>query len=218
MKNRREAIKLLLAVCAGAAALFGQLGSGLRFVYAGVKKLVLPKGTPMHTLTGKNPALLDNRELDITPVEAFQTMGLSNYSVAPKNWKLEVTGAVEHSKKFAYELLIERPAVERNVLLICPGFFAYNGRWKGISAAGLLAEAKLLPGVSQVAFSGPRGPRENSESFSLEDVQAGKVFLAYQVNGKPLPQKHGFPMRLVAEDHYGARWVKYVDKITAIAD
>jgi DMSO/TMAO reductase YedYZ molybdopterin-dependent catalytic subunit len=34
----------------------------------------------------------------------------------------------------------------------------------------------------------------------------------------PLPQKHGFPLRLVAEDHYGARWVKYVDRITAVAD
>jgi hypothetical protein len=37
MKNRREAIKLLLAVGAGAAAFFGQLGSGLRFVYVGIR-------------------------------------------------------------------------------------------------------------------------------------------------------------------------------------
>ncbi|MFH1083362.1 MAG: molybdopterin-dependent oxidoreductase [Pseudomonadota bacterium] len=47
---------------------------------------------------------------------------------------------------------------------------------------------------------------------------ADKIFLAYQVNGVPLPQKHGFPLRLVAEDHYGHEWVKYVHRITVEKD
>jgi DMSO/TMAO reductase YedYZ molybdopterin-dependent catalytic subunit len=42
------------------------------------------------------------------------------------------------------------------------------------------------------------------------------VFLAYSVNDRVLPQKHGFPLRVVAEDHYGGSWVKYVYKVTAI--
>jgi len=33
------------------------------------------------------------------------------------------------------------------------------------------------------------------------------------VNGKTLPQKHGFPLRLVYEDSYGYDWVKYVEGI-----
>jgi len=33
------------------------------------------------------------------------------------------------------------------------------------------------------------------------------------VNGETLPQKHGFPLRLVYEDAYGYDWVKYVDEI-----
>ena len=41
-----------------------------------------------------------------------------------------------------------------------------------------------------------------------------KVFLAYEVNGQRLPQKHGFPLRVVAEDHYGFQWVKYVSSLT----
>ncbi|HHP7236161.1 MAG TPA: molybdopterin-dependent oxidoreductase [Desulfobacterales bacterium] len=48
-------------------------------------------------------------------------------------------------------------------------------------------------------------------------MDSDQVFLDYEVNGVPLPQKHGFPLRLVAEDHYGARWVKSVDRITAVA-
>jgi len=43
--------------------------------------------------------------------------------------------------------------------------------------------------------------------------QSDKVFLAYEVNGKPLPQRHGFPLRAVAEDSFGYDWVKYVYKV-----
>jgi sulfoxide reductase catalytic subunit YedY len=36
------------------------------------------------------------------------------------------------------------------------------------------------------------------------------VFLAYAVNGKILPQKHGSPLRVVADGTFGSDWVKYV--------
>ena len=103
------------------------------------------------------------------------------------------------------------------MLLICPGFFAYHGRYRGISAADLLAEAGIKPDVTHIEFSGPNDPRRRTERFSLDEVRANKVFLAYRVNGVSLPTRHGFPMRLVAEDHYGARWVKYVCTVTAVA-
>lgn len=43
---------------------------------------------------------------------------------------------------------------------------------------------------------------------------ASFVKRAYEVNGEPLPRKHGFPLRIVAEDRYGSEWVKYVYKVT----
>ena len=45
-------------------------------------------------------------------------------------------------------------------------------------------------------------------------ILSNNVFLAYQVNGEPLPRRHGFPLRTVAEGYYGYDWVKYVYKIT----
>ena len=217
MKTRRDVIKLLAAFCAGAGTFFGRLGSAVRVVYAATKRKILPKGTPMRILTGKNPATLDARHLETTPIEQFETMGQSNYSISTRIWRLEVIGAVERPTKFTFEELIQRPTFERNVLLICPGFFAYHGRYRGISAADLLAEAGIKPDVTHIEFSGPNDPRRRTERFSLDEVRANKVFLAYRVNGVSLPTRHGFPMRLVAEDHYGARWVKYVCTVTAVA-
>jgi sulfoxide reductase catalytic subunit YedY len=217
MKSRRDVIKLLAAFCAGAVTVFGRLENGLRVVYAATKRMVLPKGTPMRILTGRNPANLDARHLETTPLEQFGTMGQSNYSISTRIWRLEVIGAVRRPGKYTFEELAQRPKIERNVLLICPGFFAYYGRYQGISVADLLAEAGMKPEVTHIDFSGPNDLRRKTARFSLEEVLTNKVFLAYRVNGVPLPTRHGFPMRLVAEDHYGARWIKYVCTVSAVA-
>ncbi|MCF8063883.1 MAG: molybdopterin-dependent oxidoreductase, partial [Desulfarculaceae bacterium] len=55
------------------------------------------------------------------------------------------------------------------------------------------------------------------EHFFLREVLANEVFLAYQVNGRDLPRKHGFPLRVVAGEHYGDDWVKYVARVTVSA-
>lgn len=215
--TRREIIKALLAICAGISVYGGKIGSGLSTVYAKAKKVLLPKGTEMDTLISKNPAKLDASDLETSPMSEFDVMGLTEHQADINAWRLSISGAIETPKVLTYKEVEKLPSVERNVLLICPGFFAYNGLWKGISMAALLADAKLKPEVTHVKFSGPKGIAKKTKKFAIEEVLAEKVFLAYQVNGKQLPQRHGFPLRLVAEDHYGGRWVKYVDTMTIIA-
>ncbi|UCD83128.1 MAG: molybdopterin-dependent oxidoreductase [Desulfobacterales bacterium] len=73
--------------------------------------------------------------------------------------------------------------------------------------------ANVRPGSTHVSFSGPVGNYEKVERFPMEDILSNKVFLAYRVNGEDLPQKHGFPLRVVAEGYYGSDWVKYVYKV-----
>jgi sulfoxide reductase catalytic subunit YedY len=79
----------------------------------------------------------------------------------------------------------------------------------------LLEKAQMITGVTHVSFSGPDGTYEKTERFPIEDILSDKVFLAYSVNGSVLPKKHGFPLRVVAEDYYGGDWVKYVYRVTA---
>ena len=73
----------------------------------------------------------------------------------------------------------------------------------------------MISGVTHVFLSGPDGPYEKTERFSIEDILSDKVFLAYSVNDSVLPKKHGFPLRVVAEDYYGGDWVKYVYRVNA---
>jgi sulfoxide reductase catalytic subunit YedY len=215
MEKRRQFIKLMLRFFAGIGVLFSPLFAAVRTVLAKAKKIILPKGTRMDTLVGKNPASLDARNLELTPVEEFQTMGLDDHNVDLEKWQLEIDGHIHHPLVLAYSQIIQMPSIERNVLLICPGVFAYHARWKGISVAKLLETAAVESGVTHVMFSGPQGPSEKTERFPMEDILSDKVFLAYNVNNNTLPIKHGFPLRVVAEDYYGGEWVKYVYKVTA---
>ena len=167
----------------------------------------------MSSLINRNPAYLDTSNLDIIPLEDFKTMGMTDHKVQLQKWRLQVIGAVQKPLELTYAQLLEMPTIERNVLLICPGVFTNHGRWKGFSVMELLNMAGAEEGITHVSFRGPAGRYAKRQRFAFSEIVSNKIFLAYMVNGKVLPGKHGFPLRVVAEDHYGDEWVKYVHKI-----
>jgi DMSO/TMAO reductase YedYZ molybdopterin-dependent catalytic subunit len=212
--SKRRFLKISIKFITGIGFLASPLFSWIRLVRAKVQKMILPKDFPRKNLVDKNPADLDTHQLDITPLKDFGTMGITDQETDLDTWHLKVEGLVERPFQLTYSQILALPAIERDVLLICPGFFANHGRWKGISMTTLLEKAKVKDGATLVTFRGPEGNYEKTERFYLKDALSNKVFLAYEVNGKPLPKKHGFPLRVVAEDHYGFNWVKYVHKIS----
>lgn len=48
--------------------------------------------------------------------------------------------------------------------------------------------------------------------------QNEEVLLAWEMNGKPLPKIHGYPLRVVVTGYIGARSAKWVYKINALAE
>jgi sulfoxide reductase catalytic subunit YedY len=210
MHNRRGFLRVALGGVLGGGWLLSSPLSAVRRAWAASRK-VLAKGTKPQTLIHENPAALDTRNLEATPLEAFGTMGPTDLVVDLATWRLEVSGQVKRPLSLTYAQLTALPVIEREVLLICPGFFANHGRWRGLSIKGLLQQADFDRAAARVVI-GARGGK--TATYPLADVLSDKVFLAYQVNGKDLPRKHGFPLRVVAEDYYGSDWLKYVTKVS----
>ena len=178
-------------------------------VWAKAKQL-LPKGFPKNQLLNMNPAEVDNRNLEIDPLDQFGTMGPTDITIDLKTYRLKVTGKVGRPLSLSYEEVLKYPSVTETVLLICPGFFSNNGRWTGVNLKSLIKEALIRKEAQYIDISGPHG---KNVRIPLKALDQKKIFLAYRVNGEILPQKHGFPLRLVYEDAYGSDWVKYVDEI-----
>jgi DMSO/TMAO reductase YedYZ molybdopterin-dependent catalytic subunit len=216
VSSRRTIIKHFSVIAAGFLFFFNRAAGGLHLLWAATKRRVLERGTPMSELMHANPARVDISNLETTPIDEFDVMGETKLDVNLEEWHLTIDGEVRNSVKFSYQELLSKPVIERNVLLVCPGFFAYNGLWKGFSLASLLQEAGLKPGATAISFSGSKGFRKKTRRYPLEEVMNDKIFIAYEVNGQQLPQRHGFPMRLVAEDYKGRFWIKYLKRVEVV--
>lgn len=215
MKDRRQFLKTTFGFLIGLGMWINPVLDGIRKAF-GRAKTILPGNTSRESLINKDPATLDTRNLKLTDLKDFRTMGQTDYEVDLDRWRLVVTGNVQSPLHLPLSEIRTLPSVEREVLLICPGVFANYGKWKGILMGALLEKAGAAEDATHVVFSGPEGGLENNEKFPIADVLANKVFLAYEVNGEALPKKHGFPLRVVAEGYYGSVWVKYVYKVNVV--
>ena len=212
MITRRHFLRQGIRSIVGTGFLLNSIHSLSSWAWAANRR-ILTKETQRDTLIHENPAALDAANLEITPLEQFGTMGPVDQVIDRDKWHLDVSGKVRRPLRLPYTELMTLPSIERSVLLICPGFFANHGRWKGVSMKELLQQADFDRKALRAVVESQDG---KSATFSLADILTDKIFLAYQVNGKELPRKHGFPLRVVAEDSYGSDWLKYVNRVSVL--
>jgi hypothetical protein len=86
---------------------------------------------------------------------------------------LKVTGAVNHPLSLSYDQILKLPSLTEVVLLICPGFFANNGRWTGASLKTLLQEAQVKKEATYLDIKGGKVPRVFLHQSSI--VQLDKI-------------------------------------------
>jgi DMSO/TMAO reductase YedYZ molybdopterin-dependent catalytic subunit len=177
---------------------------------------------------------------DVTPIGLHYL--LTHYDIPDVDaatWRLELDGLVERPLSLSLDDLRRRPAVEVAVTMECAG----NGRvhvephvvsqpwlleavgtarWRGTPVAPMLEEAGIRDGAVEVLFVGlDRGVEGGEEqayerSLPVRALLEGDAFLAYEVNGAPLPPQHGYPVRLVVPGWYGMTSVKWLARISVL--
>lgn len=148
--------------------------------------------------------------LPLDSIEELHTTGTPQ-EVNVATWRLRVKGEkVNASLSLTYEELSQMEMIEKKVILICPGFFVDYAEWEGVPLSTIFEKAKVEEDYETITFYALDG---YSSRFSREKVENNLLFLALKVNGETLPKEHGFPVRLVAEDILGGRWVKWISAI-----
>lgn len=95
-----------------------------------------------------------------------------------------------------------------------------NAEWRGPRLADILAKAGASTKVSFADFDGlDVGVGKTPDfirSIPVRKLQHPSTILALDMNGVPLPDLHGGPVRLVVPGWDGASWVKWVSRIELV--
>jgi len=127
-----------------------------------------------------------------------------------ESYRLEVTGKVNHPLSLRYDDLRCMPKIEARPTLICPGFFQDVATWAGAPLKHVLELAGVQEGATGIKLKSVDG---YSSSVLISVALSEENYLAYELEGEPVPILHGFPMRAVFPELDGNKWVKWLVKI-----
>ena len=131
-------------------------------------------------------------------------------------WRLEIAGLVQRAGSYTYEEVQKLPSTSRPITLECiangPNIgLMSTAIWQGVTLKTLLAQhGGALPGARYVAFYSVDG---YTASLPLDEVLEADALLAWRMNGAELPQRHGFPMRVLIPGRYGEENPKWLTRI-----
>jgi len=205
-------------------------------------KSVIPASEALSAQPEIRPTPLAALALDELPTDLhFVRSHFGTPPLETATWVLELGGAVKYPRTWSLAELQNRPTRTHTVVLECAGHrrnefrpatsglpwgpgAVSEGRWTGVPLAGLLAEASPLGRACEVVFEGAdRGPHRSSNgevpfarSIPLDRALGEDILLAWELNGKPIPPKHGAPLRAVVPGSYGVASVKWLRRIEVI--
>lgn len=135
--------------------------------------------------------------------------------VSFENHVVKIWGMVEKPLEVSMRELAKR---YQCVDLIAPfhcvtGWSIERVVWRGVQTKALLEEAR------------PHGPYAlawgldgYSANLPLEALLEESTIVAWAMDGRPLPEKHGAPARLVVPTRYGWKYVKYFAGVEVVQD
>ena len=155
---------------------------------------------------------------ELTPVANFYVVS-KNFAdpvVDAGGWSLNLHGLVDHPQRLKIDALRALPARTEYVTLECisnnvGGYQISTGQFTGPSLKSVLELAGVQRNASLLAFTSRDG---YTESLPLDLVlQSPEILVAHSLGGAPLPDRHGFPARILVPGHYGMKGPKWIEDI-----
>ncbi len=159
---------------------------------------------------------------EITPTEDFYhvSKNFSDPKVSENGWKVEIGGLVDKPYSLTLAEIRTLPAVTETRTLCCisneiGGDLISNATWKGARLKDILERAGVQSSAIKLVLGASDG---YTDSIAIDKALNGDVIAIYEMNGVQLPDDHGFPLRLLVPDIFGMKNVKWLTRISAVAD
>jgi sulfoxide reductase catalytic subunit YedY len=135
--------------------------------------------------------------------------------VAPQQWTIDVDGMVETPLHLDWTDWQKLKRENETVNFHCvEGWTVDDVTWGGVQPWALIEMAKPLAGAAFVNFHARSG--EYFDNLTIDEVKNAQTLLADTLDGAPLPDDHGGPLRLVVPAQMGYKSVKWVTRIELV--
>ncbi len=196
----------------------------LALVLTGI--LIFPSWRLLRTLYDRAAFSYDGRPYSgpdvqpITPNDQFYsvTKNVVDPRVSTDVWRLEIFGLVDNHRMLTFDDITAMPPYQQESTLMCisnrigSGLIS-NAKWTGVQLMTLLNDAGVKDGAVEVKLYGADG---YVDTFAIQKALAPTTMLAYSMNGEPLPQRHGGPVRLLVPGLFGEKNIKWITGIEVV--
>jgi DMSO/TMAO reductase YedYZ molybdopterin-dependent catalytic subunit len=175
------------------------VGLGAVLATAALDRVGLPRRA-----TGSRAAAADSGNAFPLTIWAFDSVPTIDIAT----WRMQIDGNVISPGELAYDELLALSSVERDALLDCTGGWWTTRRWRGVTLADLLARHGVRASAQRIEVVSQTG-----HAWSFPIAEADRLLIATHVGGETLSAGHGYPARLIAPDHRGFQWIKWVSHV-----
>ena len=130
-------------------------------------------------------------------------------------WRLQVRGLVEKPRQITLRELRALPQVQQSSRMKCVQCWSARATWGGFRFLSLL---DLVEPHKQARAIRIDCADKWYEYMSLVEMANPRVLFALDLAGKPLPDKHGAPLRLIDPSKYGYKSAKLITSITFVEE
>jgi sulfoxide reductase catalytic subunit YedY len=130
-------------------------------------------------------------------------------------YRLKVTGLVDKPLSIPLTDLRKLPQETQNSRMKCVQCWSGRATWDGFRFGHLLEMAKPKKTAKAVRVD---CADKWYEYFAIEDLLKPRVMLVLGLGGKPLPDRHGAPLRLIDPSRYGYKSAKLITSIQFVAE
>ena len=193
------------------------LASGVGVILALGSGGLIRRGYDTSTLSYDGMGYTGAKVKPITPNDQFYsvTKNIIDPKVRKAVWRLQVDGAVDKPRTYNFDDIASMPSVEQEMTLECisnpvGGGLMSNAVWKGVPLKQLIEAAGPKRGAVEILLHAADG---YTHDVSFEKAMEDTTLLAYEMNGEPLPDRNGYPARVLVPGYYGEGSAKWVTRI-----
>jgi methionine sulfoxide reductase catalytic subunit len=131
-------------------------------------------------------------------------------------YRLRIDGLVQSPLALSYAELLALPKQDQITQHFCIQGWSGIAKWSGVPMRVICDLVKPAPSAEWVVFysfaDGPEGGRYY-DCHPIANMRHEQTILAYEMNGEPLNESHGAPVRLRDEVELGFKQVKWIAAI-----